>query len=235
MRLAIVFFVLTLFTRTSYATDSGFIQEPVGQATGQTCQSYSLAIALAFKRDSAFPLQTPAEIRKAEITIRAKIVASANGHPPNKSVNHDDIRRGLEAYTNNKYTLISRDVDLPQLLDSVSARTGISSATGLPISFPFGVPIKDVAFSSATRISSDPYKDGHIFTLLGTDGPPNSNQRVLILNSAIKIRDISRNACEPGIPDEPGNYTASVSWKRLQDIQFKSFGNKLKLWYVEAK
>jgi hypothetical protein len=44
---------------TAKAADPGFaVDTPVGQATGSTGQSYVLAVALAFKRDKYFPVNS---------------------------------------------------------------------------------------------------------------------------------------------------------------------------------
>jgi hypothetical protein len=210
-------------------TGSGIIVEPSGQATTQSCQSYVLALALAFKNDPAFRISTAADLRKAETDIREAIVARAAG----ADVNHDHVKKGFEDYTAGKYVLRIRDVDTAQLVDLSSQRTGVTSASQVPLNFLLRSVVKDVAISSATKIGSDSYANGHIFTILGVDGPPNSNQRVLLLNSAVKSGGTTRNACTPGLPDSPGPYTASATWRKVADIEFKKFGGKVKLWTVE--
>lgn len=230
--------VLMLFSSpvtTAQSVNSGFLVTPTGQATGDTCQSYVLALALAIKADSAFPISTAAELRKGELGIRRSIEAAANEHPNDPSVNHDDIRKGFERYTLGRYVARVSDIDLPSLTAEAGKRTGVTSAQYIPSAFLLGAVVKDVVISSATRIGSASYKNGHLFAILGTDGPPNSNQRLLVMNSGVKVKDQTRNACIPGIPDDPGPYTASLSWVPVSDIAFKAFGNKLKMWIVEKK
>ena len=95
--------------------------------------------------------------------------------------------------------------------------------------------VKDVVLASANKIGNDTYGSGHIFTMLGIDGPPNSNQQFLVLNSAIKVKNDSRVQCQDGIPDDPGPYSALLSWKKNGDIDFKQFqSGKARLWLVEA-
>ena len=214
---------------------SGLLVEPAGQATADSCQSYVLALALAFKADPSYRLSNAAELRRAELGIRAEIVKSAAAHPQSPGVNHDDIRRGFEAFTSDKYTLRTLDTDLLGLADTVASRTGVTDASALPPAFLLGAAVKDVVLSSATRIGANQYKQGHLFTLLGVDGPPNSNRRFLILNSAVKVRNTSQDACSAEVPDDPGPYTASVSWRRTDQIELKPFGGKYKAWTVERK
>jgi hypothetical protein len=215
---------------TSATAAPGFIVEPSGQATNHTCQSYALGVALAFKRDPAFNLLTAAELRKAELGIRQEIV-KARGNAP--EVTHEHIKAGFANYTGGRYRLVMEDVDIATMGQRISARTGVSSAD-IPPTFLLGATVKDVVLSSATRIENDSYGSGHIFTMLGVDGAPNSNQRVLVLNSAVKVKGQERNSCMDGVPDDPGPYTASLAWKPVSRITFKPFSpGKVRLWTVE--
>lgn len=214
---------------TSALAAPGFAVQPTGQVTGSTCQSYALGVALAFKRDPAFKLDTAADLRSAEQAIRAEIVKASGG----AAVTHDHIRTGFQNYTGNRYRIKMEDVDLAALGTRISSQTGVSTAA-IPLNFLLGAVVKDVALSSATRIDGDSYSAGHIFTIMGVDGGPNSNQRFLVLNSAIKVKDTERNSCSDGVPDDPGPYTAGLAWKPVNNISFRTFnGNKIRLWTVE--
>lgn len=219
----------------SFGAGPDFRVDPVGQATGNSCQSYVLANALAYKKDKAFRIETSAELRDTERQIRKAIELAASTHPDNPGVNHDDIRRGFEAYTSNVYTVKTRDLDLVALSDAVGKRSGITSAALVPPTFLFGSVVADVAISSAKKIGGYSYADGHLFSILGIDGPPDSSRRFLVLNSAVKVKDIARNACIDGVPDDSGPYTASIKWYSQSEIDFKTYGGKLKLWTVEKK
>jgi len=213
---------------SAYA-DPGFVLSPTGQATGNTCQSYALGVALAFKRDPLFKVNTAAELRSVELGIREEIkkVSGTN------DVSHDHIKQGFDAYTKGIYKLTFKDVTIPDVGSEAGRRSGITSAALVPANFLLGAVVKDVVLASATRIDANPYGSGHIFTVLGADGPPNSGQRLLILNSAVKVKDKTRNTCTDGVPDDPGPYTAELSWKSISDINFKPFGGKIRLWFVE--
>jgi hypothetical protein len=225
-------FALIVFTvLPGVATaDPGFVVSPTGQATGSTCQSYALGVALAFKRDAAFKLSTAAELRNAELSIRAAIKKAAGASP----VNHDHVRAGFESYTNGAYLLRFRDVELGQIGEDAKSRSGVTAP--VPLHFVLGSIVKDVILASATKIDEDSYSSGHIFAILGADGPPNSDQRLLILNSAIKVKDTERNSCLSGVPDDPGPYTAALGWKAFNKITFKTSGDgKVRLWVIEKK
>ena len=212
------------------AVGGDFLVQPSGQATGSTCQSYSLAVALAFKRDPQFKVDTASDLRKAEQGIRAQIVKAAASAP----VTHAHIVQGFQAYTRNKYKLSIKSRPLAEIGDVVKARSGLGSKAATPPGFLLGQAVNDVVLASATKIDADTYSQGHIFALLGVDGPPTSNQQFLVLNSAVKIKPARTVQCENGIPDDPSNYTALVSWKPVSAISFKQDGaGKVLLWQVE--
>ncbi|MCZ8174095.1 MAG: hypothetical protein O9343_02790 [Burkholderiaceae bacterium] len=209
--------------------DPGFAVKPTGQALSSTCQSYALGLALAFKKDPGFKVGTAAELRGVELAIRAEIKKASGG----ASVNHAHVQKGFEAYTGGRYKLVFKDISEAEVGSEAGKRSGVSTGAVVPPVFLLGVAVKDVVLASATRIGTDSYGDGHIFTILGKDGPPNSNEKLLILNSAVKVKDLTRNSCTEGLPDDPGPYTAELSWKSVQEITFKQFGGKVRLWTVE--
>lgn len=214
---------------TGAVAGTGFAIDPSGQATGNSCQSYALGVALAFKRDAAFPLDSAAALRDTELRIRAKIVQAANG----AEVTHEHVKAGFLAYTGGRYKLATQTVAIAAIGEAIGARSGVTSAAVTPMDFFLGNVVRDVVLSSATKIENDSYAGGHIFTLLGVDGGPNSNQRFLVLNSAVKVKNMVKNGCSNGVPDDPGPYTASLSWKSVNAISFKTFNDKILLWTVE--
>ena len=220
---------IALLTPITVFGASGFVVEPAGQATGSSCQSYALAVALATKKDPAFRIDTAADLRKTETAIRAEIKKLAG----QSDVSHAHIQDGFARYTGGKYVLKFKEVPEANIGTIVAEATGITSSATVPSSFLLGVVVKDVVLASATRIAADSYKNGHIFAIYGADGPPNSNRKFLILNSGVKVKD-KRYSCEEGLPDDPGNYSASLSWKTTGEIAFKSVGGgNVKLWRVE--
>lgn len=218
-----------LIVATSVSADPRFAVAPTGQALSSTCQSYALGLALAFKRDPAFKIDTASQLRTTESAIREQIKEAAGG----ASVNHDHVKKGFDTYTGGKYKLVFKDVDVTQVGEEAGKRSGVTVANIVPQNFLLGAVVKDVTLASATKIGKDSYTAGHIFTILGKDGPPNSNEKLLTLNSAVKVKNLTKNMCEDGIPDDPGPYTAELSWMLGSNITFKMFGGKVRLWMVE--
>lgn len=210
---------------------SSFLLNPSGQADYSSCQSYALSVALALKQDPAFPIKTAADLRKTETSIRSEIKKAAGSSP----INHDHVGQGFSAYTKNVYELKIASSSEPDLGDQIGNRTGVKSKAAVPPAFLLGASIKDVLLTSATKIGNNTYQDGHIIAALGVDGPPNSSRSYLLLNSAVKVKDKVQKTCAEGIPDDPGPYTALLSWVTTSEITFKSFGGSLKLWRVEKK
>ena len=214
----------------SARAQASFVQAPSGQSTPVSCQSYSLAVALAFKKDPAFSIDTAADLRRVEDAIR-KAIESAQGKA--SSVTHEHIIAGFQAYTGGRYTLKSRLVDLPTLGDLVASASGITSTTSTPLSFLLGASVRDVLLTSVSRVGSSRYSSGHIITLMGIDGPATSSRSYLVLNGGIKVGGLAeQRACEEGIPDKPSKYGASVSWVGSADIDFKPFNGKYLVWTV---
>ncbi len=219
---------LAVYSQSVHA-EARFLVQPSGQANYHSCQSYALAVALAFKRDKAFKLDTAADLRKVETDIRAEIKKQAG----NNEVNHTHVEKGFSAYTKGSYVLKIIDVTEPDMGEKMIQRSGIAYKNAVPPDFFLGVAVKDVALTSLISIGKNTYRSGHIVALLGVDGPPNSNRSYLVLNSGVKIKDTNKTTCEEGIPDDSGPYTAQVSWVPSTEIDFRRFGSKLKLWQVE--
>jgi hypothetical protein len=223
-----VYFALGILNTNA---QSSFLVRPSGQADYSSCQSYALAVALAFKQDPVFPIKTAADLRKAETSIRTEIKKAAGSN----RVSHDHIGSGFLAYTKNLYELKITSVSEPELGDQIGERTGVKSKASAPPEFLFGMVVKDVVLTSTTKIGAYPYEDGHIVAVLGVDGPPNSSRSYLLLNSGVKVKDKTQKTCSEEIPDDPGPYTALLSWVPTSEVSFKSFGGSLKLWRVEKR
>ncbi|MGE0370912.1 MAG: hypothetical protein AB7N24_22640 [Dehalococcoidia bacterium] len=221
--------VAALVVSGGVLANPGFAVTPTGQALSSTCQSYALGLALAFKRDPNYKVETASQLRAIELAIREQIKKAAGA----ASVNHDHIRAGFESFTGGKYKLVFKDVDVASVGEEAGKRSGVAIASAVPQTFLLGAVIKDATLASATKISGDSYTAGHIFTILGKDGPPNSNQKLLILNSAVKVKNLTKNMCVDGVPDDPGPYTAELSWKVGSEITYKMFGGKVRLWLIE--
>lgn len=215
----------------SSGSPSFAVTDQVGQANFSSCQSYALAIALAFKRDPAFPITSWTQLRDAELSIRSRIVAARDAH--GGDVTHADVKAGFEDYTSGTHHLVQRSLDITALGSLVANRTGISNASALPPTFLLGASVKDVVLSSANAINGYTYKSGHIFTIMGVDGPPTSDRRYLVLNSAASRNGQSSVACRDGFPDDPGPYQASLAWVPSDAITFKTSGSTYTAWTID--
>jgi len=229
MKLKLFLLCTTIFCCCKASAQSSFLLQPTGQANYETCQSYSLAVALAIKHDAAFPIVTAADLQKTELAIRAEIKKVAG----NTSVNHAHIEAGFKAFTNGAYILKIENLPEDQLGEKIGQYTGISNKAAVPPSFLLDSTVKDVVLTSTTRIGSNKYASSHIIAAFGMDGPPNSNRSYLFLNSAVKAKDKTKNVCQEGIPDDPGPYTALLSWVSTSEIDFTKFGGVVKLWRVQ--
>ena len=239
----IVGIVLALATaaRPAEAADPTFIvDQQVGQATGDTCQSYVLAIALAFKRDPNIPLASWRDLRDLELRLRAEVVKARDarlpGVPPAKRLaTPADSAKAMETVTKGAYTVAYRTIAEPDLGGVVATTTGVNSKAVAGLSFVLGSTVKDVVISSAKMIGSKPYNSGHQFSILGVDGPPDSTRHYLVLNSAayrVKGKQ-SFNSCQANLPDDAGPYFPSLSWH--DDITFNLDGGKVRVMTVVPK
>lgn len=229
---------LTVSART--ADPTFIVDQQVGQATGHTCQSYVLAIALAFKRDPTISLKSWREMRQLESYLRQEVVKARDARLPNVPVadrlaSPADSAKAVETVTGNKYTVKYRTYDITQFGNVIGTETGVTTRVGLQPSFIVGSLVKDVVISSAKRIGQSQYNSGHQFAILGVSGPADSTRVYLVLNSAAykRLGDPAFNTCQDGLPDDPGPYFPSLSWQN--DIEFNLDGGKFRGMTVEKK
>lgn len=219
------------------------IDQQVGQATGHTCQSYVLAIALAFKLDPGIPLKSWRDIRDLEGRLRAEVVKARDARQPTvpvdkRLVSPADSAQAVEVVSGGTYTVTYKTYDETQFVQAVGARTGVSTAIGLRPSFLIGGLVKDVLISSARKIGDKPYNSGHQFAILGVSGPQNSSsalRQYLVLNSAAyrKPGEQAFNTCQDRMPDDPGPYFPSLSWRN--DIEWNLDNGRMRAMTVDRK
>lgn len=236
-RLAITALICLLSsTAAAQVVTPQFMVEPAGQATFDTCQSYTLAAALAFKRDPNRPIDTAQQLRNTELDLRGRIVAKAsrdaNGKP---LVKHEHIQAAFADYAGDYAIRKTPYQDVLALDEAIAARTGVTDAADVGSSFVMGAAVRDVLWVSVTRIGKKPYSQGHWVTILGIDGPPTSQRRYLLLNSAVVANGAQPAVCREGIPDEPGPYRGLVSWVAAHDIEFKKDSQRVIAWTLEKK
>jgi len=229
VRSALLFTALVV-SQSAYA-QLRFLQEPVGQFNGYSCQSYALAVALAFRKDGNFQISTADQLRRSEEEIRVKILAAKGSAA---EVTREHVKAGFKAFTGGAYVVKEKVVnDIPTLGDSTSSITGISVASTVPPAFLIGATVKDVVLTSVTRVGTSNYPSGHFISLLGVDGPPNSSRKYLVLNGGIKVDGLpAKLTCVDGVPDKPSKYDAGISWLTGEDLDFKAFAGKYVVWTV---
>lgn len=201
------------------------VETPIPQYTSSTCQSYSAAVLLAFKNDQRFLINTLQALRDAEVGIRQGIEQSAKdkNHYSNGKLDprHDDIIAGFEGYTSNIYTLKRQAIKgIDALGDYIGDQSGISSIVPFPIATSL---VQTPLMVSVTRVGSNSYS-GHLVTVLGVSGPPSSDRKYLIVNSAVKTGAGTKLFCAPDEPASQTTYGALTTW--TNDIDFKDFGNQ---------
>lgn len=221
---------MTTWSAASHAQVS-FVVEPVGQWNGSSCQSYALAIALAKAEGKTFSKMTARDLRAVETGIRTAIVSGAKDK---SEITHDDLKRGIEAYTKDKYTIAQdREKGIVAMGDRVRAATGVSTEVSEP--FFLDALVDKVVLTSVTEIGGQGKWRGHIVALLGVAGPNNSTQKMLVANSGVKDKPDERFTCVSHLPDEPSKYSAQVAWVPTASIQFKAFGNEHLAWTIVEK
>jgi hypothetical protein len=213
------------------------IQTPVPQHTKATCQSYSAAVMLAFQNDPAFPINTVNALRDAEVAIRSKVegFAADRNHYDNGKLDprHDDIVSGFAAYTSGAFTLqIKSFSDITALGTHIGNSTAITNSATFP--FPIATSsIKEPVMISVKRVGSNVYKSGHLVTVFGVSGPPNSTRQYLILNSAVKVGAGTMLLCDLNAPASQTTYGALTAW--TNDIEFKDYSGKYFAFNVNKK
>lgn len=227
-----------------YAQDPTFIiDKQVGQATGSTCQSYVLAIGLAFKRDPKIPLRSWRDIRDMEQRVRQEVVKARDARQPNvppanRLASPADSATAVQIVTGGAYTVSYKTYDEATFAQAIATRTGVITEIGLQPSFILGSLVKDIIISSAKKIGDKPYDSGHQFAIFGISGPLNSSsaaRRYLVLNSAAykKPGQQAFNSCQDGLPDDAGPYFPSLSWRN--DIEWNLDGGRLRGMTIDAK
>lgn len=202
-------------------------KDTMPQAQLDTCQSYSIVLALAAKGDAAFPISDFTQLRKAEADFR-KIANETPGGP----FGHDALKQAVAKYTGGAYRLVVEypGSDIVQWMSRVRALTTLNgSADGL-IGQLTGTKFP-VALTSVTRLNQSTY-DGHIVAVLAVLGSGiNSNTQLLAFNSAIKGQGGSVNRCEAGT--QPGDMRYQAGVIATNNFDLKMFSNKYVIMHLE--
>ena len=224
-RILVAAMLLSAALHAAAAASVDLVLNPSPQAAGNTCQSYSLALALAFA--PAYPTgpKTAQELRDLERRIRTELVKSAAGG----TIDRTDWKVAVEAATGGKLTVASRQfADLDAALRFVALQTGIDHADQLPTAISAAL-VRIPVLMSFTRIGTSKYPEGHIVTVFGVVSPPASitNQarpKLLMVNSAVKYPGGVKNICAEEDLSDADHYRATVAL--TGDYDPKLFGSK---------
>lgn len=233
--------VVCLLSAKSLAINE-LILDPSPQSTSNTCQSYSIAYAIAHSGLWYEEVETPKQLRELEQIVRSAIDAFVQ-EP--KSIedkitpyHHTAWVEGVKRATSNNLKLNLHYPSSPKdYYQKISDITGITSSDilGAPISVAL---VNKPIMTSVTKLNDDDYLNGHIVTLLGlTEAVPdnqslaNMDKSFLVLNSAVKSNQKTFNMCSDEITSGDKKYSASVNV--TMEYELKSWGGKYLLMWIE--
>jgi len=230
--------VAFLMTVPASAQSLDVVTSPIPQAYRDTCQSYSLAFALARAKVPGFELNSVGQVRAAEAKVRAAIDAEVKPGTPEDAYNQRVWERAVLRLTSNNLRLASAFYPtFEELADAAAAKTGISNAATLGGAVSFLLSQTPV-MTSFVNIDGSAYRTGHIVTVFGVDrpaGPVNTVPRLLLLNSAVK-------ASAPGAPPAyapvcdspalPGDRLYTGALRLESKYEPKLFGGKYRLMWL---
>lgn len=225
LRQPVVTAILCALSGELWAID--LYKDTVPQAQLDTCQSYSIVLALAAKGDAAFPITDFAAIRRAEADFR-KIANETPGGP----FGHDALKLAVAKYTVGAYRLVVEypGSDIVQWMSRMRALTTLDPSADALIGKLAGTKFP-VALTSVTKLNQSIY-EGHIVAVLGVLGSGlNSNTQLLTFNSAIKGQNGSVNRCEPGT--QPGDMRYQAGVVATNNFELKQFSAKYVIMHLD--
>ena len=215
---------------------SDIILNPSPQVTGSTCQSYSIAFAMAQNSAMHQHIETPKDLRKLERQLRKQIESIAQNSPGTaahhevwveavRQVSSNNLRLKLEYYNDpNKFY---RQVKNLTNIDAAEILGGVMSATLMD----------KVVMTSVNHVNGNIY-DGHVVSIIGVGKAlpnhsiANWNTSLMILNSAVKTGSGETiNMCSESISSGDKAYSANVSLTHNYELKHWS-GDRL-LMYIE--
>lgn len=221
---------IVLAAGSAQAQTIDVVGKPIPQAYKDTCQSYALAFALA--RAGALRMETVADLRAQEARVRKAIDAEADR--TDQTPYHHSVWQGaVKALTGNTYALHRKEFsDVEELMRFIEDKTGIRQAATLgPVLS--AATVQTPVMTSFSSIGPDTYATGHIVTILGSDGRPNTQRQLLLLNSAVKGPSTTKLACD--VSDFPGDYRYRGAAALEQAYNLKRYGGKfIALWTAKA-
>ena len=221
------------------------ILDPSPQSTSNTCQSYSLAYSLAHSGYWPEQIETPKQLRKLEQEVRLHIeayVKEFNQGKPEKeklSVYHHTtwVEAVKRVSSNNLKLTLSYPSTPNEYYQKIADKTEVTSSQilGAPISAAL---VKTPVMTSVKKLNNDTYNGGHVVTLMGLtkDIPKNRSlrkmdQKVLVLNSAVKSNQKVFNMCSDEITSGDKKYSASVNL--TNEYTLKNWDGKYLLMWID--
>lgn len=226
--LPLLFSLMTLdAARAAFPVDLAL--QPLPQSKYDTCQSYSLAFALASTGDAAYKADTPKALRELELRVRQHIEKVAKGRGV---LNHFAWQDAVVDMTSGKYILERKEFEtLPAILDRVATLTGISDARTRG-SVLTAATVKVVVLTSVNKLGKNTY-GGHIVPIVGVQkGPANrtSPTALAVVNPGIQFGAKEVPLCSPEVLPGDRRYTAAFSVE--DDYTLKTFEARGKQWFV---
>jgi hypothetical protein len=173
--------------------------DPAPQEFTDTCQSYSLALAMSFQPSSPYKANTPTELRELERRVRQAMLDSASQNGRTEPV-RDDWKAAVESVASSALTVRWQSFsNLDAASHFIADKTGISSASSLGAGLSVAL-IQTPVIISFTRIAGSQYATSHIVTVFGIDLPPatladTAHPPMLLVNSAVKFAGGRKNIC----------------------------------------
>lgn len=245
----IIVLATIIFEATAVAGPADIVLQPSPQAFTNTCQSYSMGLAMSFHPASPYKASTPKELRELELRLRKEVEASAvAGGRSKNDPSQDDWRVAMTRVSGDKLKLTQKSFDnLHDAMAFVVEKTGISAPETLGTTLSAQL-VKTPVLMSFHQIEGSDYRgkrrDGqpgqgsHIVTVLGVQMPPatldeTAKPKLLFVNSAVKYKNNEKNVCETS--DLPGDNIYSAIVRLTDKYDRKLHDGKYLLNFVESK
>jgi len=216
--------------------------DPAPQAFSNTCQSYSLGLAMAFEPTSPYQAGTATELRDLEENLRQAIDDSVSQHPKSERPDgpiRDDWRAAVEKVTSNALTVKWKSFnDLDSAMRFVGDKTNVTDPESLGTTLSAAL-VKTPVLLSFKRVQGSSYSTSHIVTVFGVELPQaslaeNAHPKLVIVNSAVKYAGGVKNVCSVSDLSDADRYQATSVL--TDDYDFNLFsGNTYLVTWVEPK
>lgn len=201
------------------------VLNPSPQAFTNTCQSYSMALSMAFVPGSPFKADNARELRELERRVRVALEKSAGSAEPQRK----DWKAAIEGVTSGQMTVQWQEfASLDAAMRFAAEKTGISKPQELGEVISTAL-VKTPVMLSFLRIAGSRYPAGHIVTVFGVELPPatmveSARPKLLLVNSAVKYPGGVKNICAQEDLSDADRYRAVLTL--TDDYTLKPFGAK---------